>query len=44
MAKNFKDLLNDVVFAGGEIARLSATQLVREIQDASPYWDGYFAN
>jgi hypothetical protein len=44
MAKNFKDLLNDVVFAGGEIARLSATQLVRELQDASPYWDGYFAN
>jgi hypothetical protein len=44
MAKNFRDLLNDVIFAGGEIARLSATQLVRELQDASPYWDGYFAN
>lgn len=44
MAKSFKDLLNDVVFAGGDIARYSATQLVRELQDASPYWDGYFAN
>lgn len=44
MAKDFKKLLNDVLHAGSEIARLSATQLVREIQDASPYWDGYFAN
>lgn len=44
MAKPFKKLLSDVLEAGSEIARLSATQLVREIQDASPYWDGYFAN
>ena len=44
MAKNFKNLLNDVLHAGSEIARLSATQLVHELQDASPYWDGYFAN
>lgn len=44
MAKPFKRLLQDVLQAGGEIARLSATQLVREVQDASPYWDGYFAN
>lgn len=44
MAKNFKNMLNDVLKAGSEIARLSATQLVHELQDASPYWDGYFAN
>lgn len=44
MAKDFKNLVRDVLYAGAETARLSATQLVREIQDASPYWDGYFAN
>ena len=44
MAKDFKSLVNDVRRAGSEIARLSATQLVHELQDASPYWDGYFAN
>lgn len=44
MAKDFRDLVRDVLYAGAESARLSATQLVRELQDASPYWDGYFAN
>ena len=44
MAKNFDRLLKDVLRGGSEIARLSATQLVHDLQDASPYWDGYFAN
>jgi hypothetical protein len=44
MAKPFSRLMKDVLQAGGEIARLSATQLAHEVQDASPYWDGYFAN
>ena len=44
MAKAFKDIFRDILVAGAEASRLSATQLVRELQDASPYWDGYFAN
>lgn len=44
MAKKFSDLLRDVVFVGAESAREAATQLVHEIQEKSPYWDGYFAN
>lgn len=44
MAKPFTQLVKDVLKAGAESARLSATLLTRELQDASPYWDGYFAN
>ena len=43
-SKPFQALLRDVLLAGAESSRLAATQLVHELQDASPYWDGYFAN
>jgi len=44
MAKSFKDLVRDILYAGAEISRETATQLVHDLQNRSPYWDGYFAN
>lgn len=42
--KLFQDMRRDVRKAAAESARYTATLLTHEIQNRSPYWDGYFAN
>lgn len=44
MLKSFAQLLKDVHRGAAESARYTATMLVHDIQNKSPYWDGYFAN
>lgn len=42
--KPFSQLLPDIIFAGKEVCRRTARDTTWNLQNDSPFWDGYFAN